>query len=123
MIPARPRTKHARRIVVTLFAAFVAAGAMAYATGGWHHHHDDEAPHDPKVSGNGSGSGGSDTELPIQASAGRGDGFGDGAPHGGSQIVTADGPHGAYGPGDGTDEPPSGGFMPNGEDGLMLLAD
>lgn len=123
MRPARPRTKHAKRIVVALFAVFVAAGAMAYAPGGWQHHHDDEAPRGPKLAGGGSGSGAGDTELPIQESGASGRGDGGGPPRGGPQIVTTDTPDGAYGLGGGTDGPPTGAVMPSVEDGLMLLAD
>jgi hypothetical protein len=123
MVPARPRTTQAKRLFAALFSTFVAAGAMAYATGGGQHRHDDEAPHGVQAGGAGSGSG--DVEFPTQTAdgAGGGDGPGAGPPQGGSQVATGGAPHGAYGPGDGQDGSPPPGFMPNGEDGLTLLAD
>ena len=121
MVPPRSRTRHAKRLFATVFATFVAAGAMAYSTGGSQHPHQDEAPHnDTQVASNGSGG---DTTLETQQGSGGGSGGGGGGGSGGgSRTIKPDAPHGAYGPGDGHDNGGSSGFMPNGENGLMTLA-
>ena len=133
MVRPRSRSRHAKRLAAALGATFVAAGAMAYVTGGAQHHRDTEAAGGPtQVAGN-SGGGGGSAGTPGNSSGdagGGGGGGGDvaaygsgGAPNGGLQTLVNGAPTGVFGPGDGQDGAIAGGLMPNGEDGLMILAD
>src|SRR5579859_5275277 len=127
MVPPRSRSRHAKRLFVTVAATFVAAGAMAYSTGGGQQHHQDEAPTKFHVASNGGAYGAGDVVLETQQTdAGDGGapdpGIGAGGSGVGSDPVTGGAPRGLYGPGDGHDGPASSNFMPNGEDGLMTLA-
>lgn len=136
MVPARSRSRLAKRLFLTACATFVAAGAMAYSTGGSQHPHQDEAPQ-PRVANGGGHSGGNTfTLLDTQSlgdgaggSGGGGGGEGGGDAVGGGQtgggyvqLASNGGPHIVYGPGDAHDSGPASDFMPNGEDGLMTLA-
>src|SRR6185312_15295612 len=110
MLRARFKTRHAKRLLAALCSTFVAAGAMAYSTGGLQFRHADEAPHG--AHGGGHGGGGSE--------------YLNGGAQGALQDLASGGPQGAFGPGDahdGHDGAGADGFMPNGEDGLMALAD
>jgi hypothetical protein len=127
MAKNRSISKHTKRLFPALVATFVAAGAMAYSNGGGgQHHHNDEAPPKQQVASNGGG--GEYAPVETQTSGAGGDagdlGLAGGAPNGGSEDGAGHGArHGAYGPGDGHDGPAHSGFVPNGEDGLMMLAD
>src|SRR3954463_8809646 len=130
VIRARFRSRHAKLLLSGVFATFVAASAMAFGSGGMQHPHQDEAPNAGLPhAGQGGGSGGGDTTLETQQNS---------APDGGSVQLADNGapgggnilgggppatPGGSYGPGDNNDNDSGNGFMPNGEDGLIVLAD
>jgi hypothetical protein len=124
MVPARSRSRLAKRFLLTGVATFVAAGAMAYSTGGGQTYHQDEAP--PSQYASNGQSYGSYSQLQTQQTqsgesggSGGGGGFADG---GGVTSQNLTGSPRSYGPGDGHDGSISGGFVPNGENGLMSLA-
>jgi len=127
MTQSRSRSRHAKRLAAALCSTFVAAGAMAYATGGLQQHHPKDASDKPAAGSGAHGGGGTVLESQAEGSdsAGGGDsdsGAGGGA--GGGGFTLADGaPHGAFGPGEDHDGPKADGFIPNGENGLMMLAD
>jgi len=102
---------------------------MAYSTGGLQHGHADEAPLGGHHASRQGGAGGQTSEVALEGQTGGGaaPGGADGDPAGGGglglQALIGGGPRGLYGPGDGHDGSDAGGFMPNGEDGLLVLAD
>ncbi|THD62092.1 PEPxxWA-CTERM sorting domain-containing protein [Phenylobacterium sp.] len=121
MVPARSRSRLAKRFLLTAVATFVAAGAMAYSNGSGHQ---DEAP-SSQTAGNGPSYGGYSQIETQQSSDGGSAGGGSQGAGGAYQFAFQDqpgGPRRNYGPGDGNDGSLSGGFVPNGENGLMSLA-
>ena len=85
MVPARSRSRFAKRLLLTACATFVAAGAMAYNSGGFQHPHQDET-HDPQVARNDGphGGGGGGEVIETQTSGGD-EASGDGAAGGEQQ--------------------------------------
>jgi hypothetical protein len=117
MTQPRSKSRHAKRLLIAFCSVFAIVGALAYATGEGHHHRVDETSNTQAVSGGGQTlAHGGDLqrgERPVgyrRTAGGR-------AP----QAVGAGRP--AYGPGEDADGPPSGAIMPDGEDGLVVLAD
>lgn len=106
---------------------------MAYAAGRSQHHHADKAPRTQVASNEQNSGAAAGAGAPMQAQENNADGDSNGGGGGvelaggdgtvGSPNLTNGGAHGALGPGDGHDGPGSNGFMPNGENGLMVLAD
>jgi hypothetical protein len=99
---------------------------MAYVTvGGQHHHHqatNDAAGGGGSAAGGGAGgAGGSTGEQENSGGGGGGVQLADNSGGGGSNSTG--GSPGAYGPGEGAGGTGGGGFMPNGENGLLILAD
>jgi hypothetical protein len=119
MVPPRSRSRHAKRLFVTLTSTFVAAGAMAYSTGGEQPHHRGDAHNHAQVASNGGTYGAGGVVLESQQNGSGGGAGGSGV---GSGLGIGGGPRGVYGPGDGQDGSSSSNFMPNGEDGLTSLA-
>ena len=94
---------------------------MAYSAGGFHHGRQDRAPGETRwVDNDRGGQGGAPAEAPSHGLEDFSQHEG-GAPGGGSPTTTGGSPHGPYGPGEGDGGGSS--FMPNGEDGLMSLAE
>src|SRR3954469_19083859 len=105
MVTIRLRTKHAKRALAGVFAACVAATAMAYSSGGLQHTHADEAPDPSKLrQHHAAPSGGGDQALETQDNGGDqgstelADNGGVGG--GGLQSPPFGPTGGAYGPGD-----------------------
>ena len=93
---------------------------MAYATViGQDHHHSHAAGAGGAAAGGGAGWAGD----PENAGAGGGGGGAQFANNSGGGAYPTGGSPGVYGPGEGGDGPGAGGFMPNGENGLLILAD
>ena len=115
MTQNRSSSKHRRRRTAGLLLS-VAALAIGFSVGpGGYRHLDSGSPRIEMALGGGGGGAG-----------GAGGGFGhwrakSGAA--GSQNGTTGGQNRAYGPGEGDTRSDWGGYMPNGEDGLMALAD
>lgn len=131
MLRPRPQTKHARRLLIILCLS-VAAGSMAHAWGGGPpRSSDDGAGGALQIASHGGGNphadGGGEPGSRGGSGGDGGDGGGGdvgvGASTGGSQDLTEASRQAAYGPGEDRDGPDGAGFMPNGEDGLMILAD
>jgi hypothetical protein len=114
MVKSGPKSTQPRRTLVVLCSALVAGGALAYSTSGGQHGHDEAH--------------GKIMVARIDGGDSQESGGGEGGSGGGAHRVHQ-GPEGVpielahYGPGDGADDPHSGGFMPNGEDGLMAIGD
>src|SRR5690349_13629965 len=127
MAKPRLRSAHANRAFAGVFAACVAATAMAYSSGGLQHTHADEAPDPSHLHQPHDGQSGGDVAADTQDNIGPGQGgfdLAEGGPFaGGQDLIGPPGPPGggAFGPGDSNDSDGPG-FMPNGEDGLMTLA-
>jgi len=122
----KSRRRHAKRLLPGVLATFIAASAMAFGSSSGPAGHEDEAPQEihmaMAVTSPGDGAG-DETSGDQQDTGGAGGGGGaesqggaGGGPTGGS------GGSGAGG-GEGGDWGDRDGFLPNGENGLMLLAD
>lgn len=101
--------------MVALCSTLMAAGGLAYLLSGGHDHHNGTGPPGGEVAQNGAGSGGG-------LGGGQEGGSLDGRSAGGGGDASQNPTGGANGPDDGHDGAGSG-FMPNGENGLVLLAD
>jgi hypothetical protein len=119
MTENRSRSRHAKRILAALVASLLAVGALDVATGGQDHRHHDTA-RVGKPSGRHAAHRRGATPIETAQNGGVAD-YSGGGGSGGSQDVNNGLPK-AYGPGDDQDSV-AGAFMPNGEDGLMALAD
>jgi hypothetical protein len=114
MTQNRSSSKHRRRRIARLLLS-VAILAIAFSLGrDGYRHVDTGSPRIEMALGGGHGGGGGFGHWRAKSGAG-------GAA--GSQNGTIGGQHQAYGPGEGDDRSDWGGYMPNGEDGLMALAD
>jgi hypothetical protein len=128
-IRTKKRRRHVKRLLPGVLATFVAASAMALGASSGPTSHQDEAPQEIRmamaVASSGDGAG---DEAPADETPNAAPDVGGGAGGGESQNNTADAPQAP--PSGGGDKPDGGdlfgdpdGFLPNGENGLMLLAD
>jgi hypothetical protein len=114
MVGHRSKSRHSKRLAIALCLLFV-AGAVGVSQGG-NQHHQGAGALKTLFAGGGDGSGGGAGAHTATGGAGGQGGGGAGLP---GRAGTVD----AFGPAEGGDASNLGAFMPNGENGLMALAD
>ncbi len=127
----RPNSRQAKRLLLTLVSICLLAAVWSDTTDGTRRLHLNNAPTHFQVASNGASSGGgrggaasiegADTSIGVGVSVS--DFAGASEAYSGGQQNTERGSHSIFGPGEDRDVSHSGDFMPNGEDGLMILAD